>query len=92
MHDLNTSCTSFTPDLVIIFFHDVTFGQNDEWKTTWTTRETNALYWPEEWLPQDLDGDIRIFSLSYDASFHGVHNDVAEIGQNLIQSLVGSGE
>jgi hypothetical protein len=90
VHDLNPSCTSSTPDLVIIFFHGITFGQNDEWKTTWTTRETNPVCWPEEWLPQDLNGEIRIFSLSYDASFHGVHNDVTEIGQNLIQSLVDS--
>jgi hypothetical protein len=92
VHDLNPSCTSSTPDLVIIFFHGITFGQNDEWRTTWTTRETNAVCWPQQWLSQDLHRNIRIFSLSYDASFHGVHDDVTEIGQNLIQSLVDSKE
>ncbi len=92
MHDLHPKCTSSTPDLVIIFFHGITFGENDEWKTTWTTRETNAVCWPQQWLPQDLGGNIRIFSVSYDASFRGVHDDVTEIGQNLIQSLVDSKE
>jgi hypothetical protein len=93
VHDLHPNCTSSTPDLVVIFFHGITFGQNNEWKTTWTTRETDetdAVCWPQQWLPQDLGGNIRIFSVSYDASFHGVHDDVTEIGQNLIQSLVDS--
>ncbi len=93
VHDLNPTCNSNNPNLTIIFFHGIAFGTNDEWKETWTTRPPNnreeCICWPEKWLPEDLNNNVRILSLSYDSNIVGsVHNDVIEIGKNLIQSLV----
>ncbi|CAM6033371.1 unnamed protein product [Sphagnum compactum] len=91
--DLNPTCNSNNPNLTVIFFHGIAFGTNDEWKETWTTCPTNnreeCICWPEKWLPEDLNNNVRILSLSYDSNIvAGVHNDVTEIGKNLIQSLV----
>ncbi|CAN5967501.1 unnamed protein product [Sphagnum jensenii] len=93
VHDLNPTCNSDNPNLTIIFFHGIAFGTNDEWKETWTTLPTNnreeSICWPEKWLPNDLNDNVRILSLSYDSNIvASVHNDVTEIGKNLIQSLV----
>ncbi|CAK9882025.1 unnamed protein product [Sphagnum jensenii] len=93
VHDLNPTCNSNNPNLTIIFFHGIAFGTNDEWKETWTTRPTNdreePICWPEKWLPEDLNNNVRILSLSYDSNIVGsVHNDVTEIGKNLVQSLI----
>ncbi|CAK9872706.1 unnamed protein product [Sphagnum jensenii] len=93
VHDLNPTCNSDNPNLTIIFFHGITFGTNDAWKETWTTLPINnreeSICWPEKWLPNDLNDNVRILSLSYDSNIvAGVHNDVTEIGENLIQSLV----
>ncbi|CAK9261107.1 unnamed protein product [Sphagnum jensenii] len=92
VHDLNPTCNSNNPNLTIVFFHGITFGTNDEWKETWTTCPTNnreeCICWPEKWLPEDLN-NVRILSLSYDSNIvASVHNDVTEIGKNLIQSLI----
>ncbi|CAK9257907.1 unnamed protein product [Sphagnum jensenii] len=93
VHDLNPKCISPNPDLVIIFFHGIAFG-NDEWKETWTSTTTNRrnepICWPEKWLPEDMGNNVRILSLSYDSNLMGVHNNVANIGKNLIHSLVRS--
>jgi hypothetical protein len=93
VHDLNPTCNSNNPNLTIIFFHGIAFGTNDEWKETWTICPTNnkeeCICWPEKWLPEDLNNNVRILSLSYDSKIvASVHNDVTEIGKNLIQSLV----
>jgi hypothetical protein len=93
VHDLNTTCKSNNPNLTIIFFQGITFGTNDAWRETWTTRSTDnreeCICWPEKWLPKDLNNNVRILSLSYDSNIvASVHNDVTEIGKNLIQSLI----
>jgi hypothetical protein len=93
VHDLNPTCNSNNPNLTIILFHGITFGTNDDWKETWTTRPTNnreeCICWPEKWLPEDLNNNVRILSLSYDSNIvASVHNDVIGIGKNLVQSLV----
>jgi hypothetical protein len=68
VHDLNQQCTSSKPDLVIIFFHGIGLGKNDEWKETWTsiTSDGKRVHWPQEWLPADLasknGNNVRIFS------------------------------
>ncbi len=55
VHDLNQQCASSKPDLVIIFFHGIGLGKNDEWKETWTsiTSDGKRVHWPQEWLPAD---------------------------------------
>ncbi len=93
MHDLNPDCISKNPNLTIIFFHGITYGIDDDWKQTWTTRpidgQEECICWPQMWSAKDLNDNVRILSLSYDSNVvASVHNDVAEIGQNLIQSLV----
>ncbi len=92
VHDLNPTCNSNNPNLTIIFFHGITFGTNDEWKETWTTCLTKnreeCICWAEKWLPEDLNDNVRILSLSYDNISTNVDNDVTDIGKNLVQSLV----
>jgi hypothetical protein len=93
VHDLNPDCTSKNPNLTIIFFHGICNGIDDAWKQTWTTRpidgKEECICWPQMWIPKDLNDNVKILSLSYDSNgVASVHNDVTEIGQNLIQSLV----
>jgi hypothetical protein len=93
VHDLNPDCTSKNPNLTIIFFHGIAYGIDDDWKKTWTTRfingEEECICWPQMWIPKDLNDDVKILSLSYDSNVvASVHNDVIEIGKNLVQSLV----
>ncbi len=93
VHDLNPDCISKNPNLTIIFFHGITYGMNDNWKQTWITRPIEGMEecicWPQMWIPTDLNGNVKILSLSYDSNvLASVHNDVTEIGRNLIQSLV----
>ncbi len=90
VHDINPTCNSNNPNSTNIFFHEISFATNDEWKETWTTLPTNnreeSICWPEKWLPNDLNDNVRILSLSYDfnivASFHN------EFGKYLIQNFV----
>jgi hypothetical protein len=89
MHDLNPDCTSKNPNLTIIFFP----GIDDDWKQKWTTRpmddKEECICWPQMWIPKDLNDNVKILSLSYDSNVvTSVHNDVTEIGRNLIQSFV----
>jgi hypothetical protein len=93
VHDLNPDCISKNANLTIIFFHGIAYGSDDNWKQTWTTRpmdgKEKCICWPQMWIPEDLNDNVKILSLSYD--YHvlaSVHNDVIEIGRNLIQSLV----
>jgi len=77
------------PDMVIIFFHGIVPGNKIElaWKETWTSSPTNGeenIFWPERWLPNDIGNNVQILSLSY----NDVHDDVTEIGKNLLESLV----
>ncbi len=77
------------PDLVIIFFHGIVHGNKIglAWKATWTSSPTNgkeSIFWPERWLPNDIENKVQILSLSY----NDVHDDVTEIGRNLLESLV----
>jgi hypothetical protein len=97
VHDLHLQCTSTNPELVVIFFHGIGYGENDEWKETWTstTSDGERVCWPQEWLPADLAtqnvNNVRILSLSYDSAILGANDDVTDIGKNLVQSLVSKG-
>ncbi len=93
VHDLTPNCTSKNPNLTIIFFHGIVYGIDDNWKQTWTTHpmddKEECICWPEKWIPKDLNDNVKILLLSYDSNVGtSVHNDVTEIGRNLIQSLV----
>jgi hypothetical protein len=93
VHDLNPDCISNNPNLTIIFFHGIVYGINDDWKQTWTTRpidgKEECICWPQMWIAKDLNDNVKILSLSYDSNVElSVHNDVTEIGRNLIHSLV----
>jgi hypothetical protein len=94
VHDLNLQFISTNPDLVVIFFHGIGYGKNDEWKETWTstTSDRKHVCWPQEWLPVDLAtqnvNNVRILSFSYDYALLGGNEDVTDIGKNLIRCLV----
>jgi hypothetical protein len=98
VHDLNPKCTSTNPDLVVIFFHGIGYGKNDEWKEAWTSTisDRERVCWPQEWLPADLAtqnaNNVRILSLSYDSAILGANEHVTDIGKNLVQSLVSKSE
>ncbi|CAK9199486.1 unnamed protein product [Sphagnum troendelagicum] len=81
------------PNLVIIFFHGIVPRNKIglAWKETWTSSPTNRkenIFWPERWLPNDIGNNVQILSLSYNTNIFEVHDDVTEIGKNLLQSLV----
>jgi hypothetical protein len=93
VHDLNLDCILENLNLTIIFFHGITYGIDDDWKQTWTTHpidgKEECICWPQMWIPKDLNDNVKILLLSYDSNVvANVHDDVTEIGQNLIQSLV----
>jgi hypothetical protein len=95
VHDLNPHCTSKNLNLTIIFFHGITYGIYNEWNETWTTcpinRKEKCICWPQMWIPKDLNDNVIIWSLSYDYNVvASVHNDMIEIGRNLIQRVVDS--
>ncbi|KAH9532539.1 hypothetical protein CY35_18G003200 [Sphagnum magellanicum] len=78
----------------VVFFHGLQIvggtAAQQAYKKTWTNKD--KVLWPKEWLPNDL-GNIRVFSLSYDAEAtklfgQGNTEDVEYIGDNLFQSLV----
>jgi hypothetical protein len=94
MHDLNPQPTSTNPDLVVIFFHGIGYGKNDEWKEAWTSTTTDGkcVCWPQEWLPVDLATQnvthVQILSLSYDYTLLSANEHLTDIAKNLVQSLV----
>ncbi|CAK9872797.1 unnamed protein product, partial [Sphagnum jensenii] len=93
VHELNPNCTSKNLTLTIIFFHGIAYGNDDDWKQTWTTRpiddKEECICWPQMWIPKDLNDNVKILSLSYDSNIvASAHKDVTEIGRNLVQSLV----
>jgi hypothetical protein len=75
--------------LNIIFFHNTTPGKDDNWKETWTSQSQaygieELVCWPEKWLAEDLGENVRILSVSCEATFP---IDLMEIGKNILQSL-----
>jgi hypothetical protein len=79
-------------DLTLIFFHGFSNGI-DAWEKTWIQRGYSRVCWPREWLHKDeeergLGDNILVLSISFDGNHGGAHEDVEEIGKNLLQSLV----
>ena len=49
----------------------------------------NQLLWPQTWLPEDLDGEIRVLSVSFDDRPNVSSKRIQlEISQHLLQRLV----
>jgi hypothetical protein len=54
-----------------------------------TNDKEECICWPEKWITEDLNDNVKILSLSYDSNVvESAHDDVTQIGQNLVQSLV----
>jgi hypothetical protein len=71
------------------------YGIYNEWKETWTrcpiNRKEKCICHPQMWIPKDLNDNVIILSLSYDYNVvASVHNDMTEIGRNLIQRVIDS--
>jgi hypothetical protein len=79
-------------ELDVVLFHGLQFTANDSsdaWSTTWTQRGRDDVCWPQEWLPFDLEGGVRIFSVSYNTHVAtSPHDHVSEIAHNLFQTLM----
>jgi hypothetical protein len=86
----DTACCS---DLDIVFFHGVRkLGETDAWKNTWVQDTHAQEFWVKDWLPQDLDGNVRVLALSYDSCAiksknEGNYEDIDEFGENVLHSL-----
>jgi len=89
-HKDNVCCIDFD----IVFFHGVRKpSEIDTWKNTWVQHTSTQEFWVKDWLPQDLDGNVRVLALSYDScaiqsNNEGKLQDVADLGSDLLQSLV----
>jgi len=89
----DTVCRS---DFDIVFFHGVRKpGEPDAWKNTWVQDTHAQEFWVKDWLPQDLDGNVRVLALSYDScaiqsNNEGNLEDVDELAENLREMLVTS--
>jgi hypothetical protein len=79
-------------DFDIVFFHGVRKpGETEAWKNTWVQHTGAQELWVKDWLPQDLDGNVRVLALSYDSCAiqsknKGNLHDVQELGELLLQS------
>ncbi|CAM6038532.1 unnamed protein product [Sphagnum compactum] len=78
----------------VVFFHGLHWSSEKEaWKSTWTQLDDPQDCWPQNWLPQDLDENVRVLAISYDAcptrsEEKGSYDDVSEIGKNILQIVL----
>jgi hypothetical protein len=86
----DTACCS---DFDIVFFHGVQKpGKTYAWKSTWVQDTHAQEFWVKDWLPQDLDGNVRVFALSYDSCAiesknEGQSEDIDDLGRNAFKNL-----
>ncbi|KAH8963207.1 hypothetical protein BDL97_05G140400 [Sphagnum fallax] len=82
----------------VVFFHGLHWPSEEEaWKSTWTQLDDPQDCWPQNWLPQELDENVRVLSISCDACPTQSEekesiDDVSEMGKNILQTLVLSNE
>ncbi|CAK9274049.1 unnamed protein product, partial [Sphagnum jensenii] len=82
----------------VVFFHGLHWpSEKEAWKSTWTQLDDPQNCWPQNWLPQDLGENVRVLAISYDAcptqsEGKGSYDDVSEIGQKILETLVLSDE
>ncbi|CAM6017552.1 unnamed protein product [Sphagnum balticum] len=82
----------------VVFFHGLHWpSEKEAWKSTWTQLDDPQDCWAQNWLPQDLDENVRVLAISYDAcptqsEEKGSYDDVSEIGKSILQTLVLSDE
>ncbi|KAH8963222.1 hypothetical protein BDL97_05G141400 [Sphagnum fallax] len=78
----------------VVFFHGLHWpSEKEAWKSTWTQLDDPQDCWPQNWLPQDLDENVRVLAISYDAcptqsEEKGSYDDVSEIGKNILQIVL----
>ncbi|KAH8963236.1 hypothetical protein BDL97_05G142700 [Sphagnum fallax] len=78
----------------VVFFHGLHWpSEKEAWKSTWTQLNDPQDCWPQNWLPQDLDENVRVLAISYDAcptqsEEKGSYDDVSEIGTNILQIVL----
>ncbi|CAK9877273.1 unnamed protein product [Sphagnum jensenii] len=78
----------------VVYFHGLHWpSEKEAWKSTWTQLDDPQDCWPQNWLPQDLDENVRVLAISYDAcptqsEGKGSYDDVSEIGQKILETLV----
>jgi hypothetical protein len=73
VHDLNYKGFS-GHGLDILFVHGSRWNENASawptidppWRSAWTRRDNPYVWWPVDWLPQDLGHRMRALSVSYD--------------------------
>eukprot|EP00245_Coleochaete_scutata_P009375 TRINITY_DN3075_c0_g1_i1.p1 TRINITY_DN3075_c0_g1~~TRINITY_DN3075_c0_g1_i1.p1 ORF type:complete len:297 (-),score=39.33 TRINITY_DN3075_c0_g1_i1:774-1664(-) len=78
----------------LLFIHGLrrSIGDNQQWRTTWSTRGGEKVCWPEEWLPMVFP-KARVLALSYDSTAtNHASTPIAlwENAINVIQALLSS--
>ncbi|KAG0612962.1 hypothetical protein M758_6G066100 [Ceratodon purpureus] len=53
-------------------------------KETWVQRDKPNVWWPRDWLPKDLGGDIRVLLLEYSISDDGVDGVLEQLETLLV--------
>ena len=69
---------------VIFFEGNVGRRKDMSCKDTWVQRGKPNVWWPRDWLPQDLGGDIRVLLLEYSISDDGVEGILDQLQRLLV--------
>lgn len=69
----------------LIFVHGLGGGS----RSTWTKSSDPALFWPQEWLPQDAEfQDVRIHTFGYDSNWLKESNlNIHDFAKSLLGSI-----
>lgn len=71
--------------LDVIFFEGNVGRRKDfSCKDTWVQRNKPSVWWPRDWLPLDVEGDIRVLLLEYSISDDGVEGVLDQLQSFLV--------
>ncbi|KAG0612981.1 hypothetical protein M758_6G067300 [Ceratodon purpureus] len=71
---------------VIFFEGNVGTRKDMSCKDTWVQRGKPNVWWPRDWLPKDLGGDIRVLLLEYSISDEGIEGVLDQLQRLLVFS------
>ena len=69
---------------VIFFEGNVGTRKDMSCKDTWVQRGKPNVWWPRDWLPKDLGGDIRVLLLEYSISDEGIEGVLDQLQRLLV--------
>ena len=69
---------------VIFFKRNVGRRKDMSYEDTWVQRDKPNVWWPRDWLPKDLGGEIRVLLLKYSISDDGVEGVLDQLQRLLV--------